>query len=61
MYQIEALTQVFSFEIYEIFKNTCFEKHLRTTASAFISFSFFYASVIKRNHIASPKVKTHFP
>ena len=27
-------TQVFSHEIYEIFKNTYFEEHLRTTASS---------------------------
>ena len=29
----ETPTQVFSYEIYEIFKNTCFEEHLQATAS----------------------------
>ena len=31
-------TQVFSYEIYEIFKNTYFEDNLRTTASSSSSF-----------------------
>ena len=30
----EIQTQVFSYEIYEILKNTYFEEHLRTTTSA---------------------------
>ena len=32
-YQKETPTQVFSCEIYEVFKNTYFEEHLRTTVS----------------------------
>ena len=33
LYQKENLTQVFSWEYSEIFKNTSFEKHLSTAAS----------------------------
>ena len=29
----ETPSQVFSYEVYEIFKNTCFEEHLRAAAS----------------------------
>ena len=29
----ETPSQVFSYEIYEIFKNTCFEEHLQAAAS----------------------------
>ena len=36
LYQKETPTQVFSCEICEIFKNTYFEEHLRTTTSAHI-------------------------
>ena len=35
----EALAQMFSCEFYEISKNTCFTKHLRTTASKTLTFS----------------------
>ena len=35
-YEKETPTQVLSCKICEIFKNTCFEEHLRTTASEFI-------------------------
>ena len=35
----ETLAQVFPCEFCEIFKNTCFEKHLRTTASDYFEIS----------------------
>ena len=34
-FKIEALTQLFSCEFYEIFKNTLFKEHLWTAASAY--------------------------
>ena len=36
LYQKDTSTQVFSYEICEISKNTYFEEYLRTTASAFL-------------------------
>ena len=42
--KLQAPTQVFSCEICEIFKNTCFEEHLQTAASKMgrILFLFFF-------------------
>ena len=45
----ETLAQVFSCEFYEIFKNTYFEEHLRTTASGFWCL-FFYRLQKSKNH-----------
>ena len=41
---------MFSCEIYEIFKNTYFEEHLRTTASEFIGDSTLLHETILKKH-----------
>ena len=50
LYQKETPKKAFSCEICEIFKNTYFGKHLRTTASEFIrDLTLFYESILKKD------------
>ena len=51
-------TQVFSCEICEIFKNTYFEEHLRTTASEFIGdTTLFHETILNKKQIEKPILK----
>ena len=60
----ETLVQVFSCEFCEIFKNTYFEEHLRTTASGFMFFVFLkpysYNSTTTSNHNIMTCMQGHF-
>ena len=51
----QTQTQVFSCEICKIFKNTCFEKHLRTTASKHRSI---FVEVFRRRMLFSALINT---
>ena len=44
-YYKETLTQVFSSEIHEIFKITCFEEHLGTTVNKVLCFYQFQSNI----------------
>ena len=49
--KIETPAQVFSYEIYEIFKNTFLEEHLRTAASVPDVMMFFKWNLLCSNQI----------
>ena len=50
LYYKETPTQVFSYEICGIFKNTYFEEHLRATAPEFIGDTTFFHETILKTH-----------